>query len=582
MDERQTAEKILQYIGGKENIASILSCATRIRIVLENENNCDRNSIQELEAVKGIMHKGRELHIVLGSGSVNKIFVQLQQILDNENKKGTDVPHIRQKRSKISAIQGMKHLMKLLGDIFIPIIPAIVAAGLMNGLLGTAGNLWPVLKNVEVYQMLQNITALAFIYLPVLIAVSASGMFGTNSYLGIVLALILMQVDTESHIFTVIIAVKLMAELEKKLHKIVPENIDLFITPLVTLILTGALSWFVLDPVFSIIEEGLLFAARTMICIPVGVGSFLLGLGYAPTVVLGVHHMYSMIEVVMLSDDGLNIWMPIASSANIAQGAAALAVGIKTSDRKLKGAAYPASFSAFLGITEPAMFGVNIRWPRCFLAGCAGGACGAAVAGIMGVGAGAYGVSAVPGFIIIKSHPLGYVIAMVTAFCTAFILSFLLYREKAKKIRISSPVRGGVVPLKDVPDETFANQVLGPGVAVLPEDGEIKAPFQGTVLSVFETGHMIALRSKEGLELLIHVGINTVELKGIHFKTLVQQGDSVRTGDKLLEFDRDALLAAGYNIVTPMVITNSGENQKVMVTAERNVNFGDCVMETVW
>ena len=180
----------------------------------------------------------------------------------------------------------------------------------MNGLLGTAGNLWPVLKNVEVYQMLQNITALAFIYLPVLIAVSASGMFGTNSYLGIVLALILMQADTESHIFTVIIAVKLMAELEKKLHKIVPENIDLFITPLVTLILTGALSWFVLDPVFSIIEEGLLFAARTMICIPVGVGSFLLGLGYAPTVVLGVHHMYSMIEVVMLSDDGLNIWMP--------------------------------------------------------------------------------------------------------------------------------------------------------------------------------------------------------------------------------------------------------------------------------
>lgn len=250
MDERQTAEKILQYIGGKENIASILSCATRIRIVLENENNCDRNSIQELEAVKGIMHKGRELHIVLGSGSVNKIFVQLQQILDNENKKGTDVPHIRQKRRKISAIQGMKHLMKLLGDIFIPIIPAIVAAGLMNGLLGTAGNLWPVLKNVEVYQMLQNITALAFIYLPVLIAVSASGMFGTNSYLGIVLALILMQADTESHIFTVIIAVKLMAELEKKLHKIVPENIDLFITPLVTLILTGALSWFVLDPVF--------------------------------------------------------------------------------------------------------------------------------------------------------------------------------------------------------------------------------------------------------------------------------------------------------------------------------------------
>ena len=171
---------------------------------------------------------------------------------------------------------------------------------------------------------------------------------------------------------------------------------------------------------------------------------------------------------------------------------------------------------------------------------------------------------------------------MVTAFCTAFILSFLLYREKAKKIRISSPVRGGVVPLKDVPDETFANQVLGPGVAVLPEDGEIKAPFQGTVLAVFETGHMIALRSKEGLELLIHVGINTVELKGIHFKTLVQQGDAVRTGDKLLEFDRDALLAAGYNIVTPMVITNSGENQKVTVTAEGNVNFGDCVMETVW
>ena len=459
MDERQTAEKILQYIGGKENIASILSCATRIRIVLENENNCDRNSIQELEAVKGIMHKGRELHIVLGSGSVNKIFVQLQQILDNENKKGTDVPHIRQKRSKISAIQGMKHLMKLLGDIFIPIIPAMVASGLLVGILEGLCEVYPAMEKSGTYTILHLFSNAAFVFLPILIAISAAKVFGGNLYLGAVIGMIMIHPDLmnawsvvgaesipklnawfglyqielvgyQGHVIPVVIAVWFMSMLEKKLHKIVPEMIDLFVTPLVTVFVTGYLTLTIFGPVFSWVENGVLEGAQWLITLPFGIGAALCGAVYAPTVVAGVHHMYSALEAGLISNSGFNTWMPIATAANVGQGAAALALALKTKNSKVKALALPASLSAFLGITEPAIFGVNIRYIKPFVAGMIGGACGALIAGWTGIGATAYGITGLFGYLITTDDTLQYTLVIGVAFVVSFVTSWMLYQDE--------------------------------------------------------------------------------------------------------------------------------------------------------
>jgi PTS system sucrose-specific IIC component len=305
--------------------------------------------------------------------------------------------------------------------------------------------------------------------------------------------------------------------------------------------------------------------------------------------------MYNAIELAMIADNGQNTWMPIATAANVAQGAAALAVAFKTKNKKTRSMAFPASLSAFMGITEPAIFGVNVRYGKPLIAGMAGGACGAMVASIMKVYATANGVTGLFGFLITTDTFFGYLLTMVVSSVVAFGLSFMLFKDEKEEVEagtdkasdgsyekasdnvvdefVASPVKGKVVAMQDVPDDTFAAEVLGLGAAVIPSEGVVKAPANGRVDTFFDTNHAIGLTLDNGMELLIHVGVNTVELQGEGFKGHVATGDRVKRGQTLITFDKELIESKGYNTVTPVIITNPDDYLEISPALDGEIDF---------
>ena len=582
MDYRSIAKQVLENIGGKENIISAAHCATRLRLVIGDNGRCCKEKLEEIEGVKGVFEASGQLQIIFGTGVVNKVYEEFVSAAGITAASKEEVKQAAASKQNI-----FKRLIKTLGDVFVPIIPAIVASNA------------------------------AFVFLPILIAISAARVFGGNIFLGAVIGMIMIHTDLvnawavatadsvptaqawfglydiklvgyQGHVIPVVIAVWFMCMLEKKLHKIVPEMIDLFVTPLVTVLATGYLTLTIFGPVFSWIENGVLSAVEYLITLPFGIGSCLAGAVYAPTVVAGVHHMYNALEAGLLSANGVNIWMPIATAANIAQGAAALALALKTKNQKLKALALPSSLSAFLGITEPAIFGVNLRFFKCFIAGCIGGACGALVAGVTGIGASAYGITGLFGYLITTDYTIQYTLVILVAAAVAFLLSWILFKEENVQAADTSvpaadasvqtaagsvkteeghtvycPIKGEVIELKDVKDETFAGEVLGKGAAILPSEGKVYAPFAGKIETLFDTKHAIGIAGGDGMEVLIHIGINTVELGGKFYEAHVKEGEEVRAGQLLITFDKEQIQDAGYDITTPVIVTNTFDYEEV-------------------
>lgn len=610
MDYRKTAQEIYELVGKKENIVSAAHCATRLRLVIGDNSKCSKEALENVAGVKGVFEASGQLQIILGTGTVNKVYDEFISIAGITAASKEEVKQAAASRQNV-----FQRLIKTLGDVFVPIIPAIVASGLLMGLLEGLSKVFPAMAESGTYTIIHLFSNAAFVFLPILIAISAAKVFGGNLFLGAVIGMIMIHTDLlnawsvatadtiptaeawfglyeinlvgyQGHVIPVVIAVWFMSMLEKKLHKIVPEIIDLFVTPLVTVLVTGYLTLTIFGPVFSWIENGVLNGVEFLITLPLGIGSALAGAVYAPTVVAGVHHMYNALEAGLLSSEGINIWMPIASAANVAQGEAALAMALKTRNQKLKALALPSSLSAFLGITEPVIFGVNLRYMKCFIAGCSGGAIGGLIAGITGVGASAYGITGLFGYLITTDYTLQYTMVVGAAAAAAFVISWILYREEApaqagdssqkslpkeekaetvqtEKNTVYSPLTGKAIPLTEVNDGTFAGEVLGKGVAVIPEKGEVCAPFDGTVETVFETKHAIGLRSDDGVELLIHIGVNTVELEGKYYETHVNEGDRITAGQLLVSFSMEDIRKAGYDITTPVIVTNSDDYQEV-------------------
>ena len=375
-----------------------------------------------------------------------------------------------------------------------------------------------------------------------------------------------------------------MCFLEKRLHKIVPAMFDLFVTPLVSVFVTGYLTLAVIGPVFTTVENFVIDGVQWLIAIPLGIGSFIMGGLYATTVVSGIHHMYTIIDLGQISAYGMTFWLPLASAANVAQGGAALAVALKTRNKKLKSMALPASLSAFMGITEPAIFGVNLRFFRPFIAGSIGGACGALYASIVGLGATGTGVTGIFGILLHLHHPVQYIITMAIATGVAFVISWFFGLPKEEQqpeavpapeppapeavtalqegaVSIVSPLTGEAVPLSETGDPAFAAEALGKGIAVKPSEGKVFAPCDATVSAVM--GHAVGLTCGNGAELLIHVGIDTVNLDGKHYTGHVEEGQRVKAGDLLLEFDIAAIEKEGYKTITPVIVTNSDDYAEV-------------------
>lgn len=625
MDYSTTAKEILGKIGGKENLISAAHCATRLRLVIGDNGKCDKEAIESLEGVKGVFFASGQMQVILGTGTVNKVYDEFIKIADIRESSKEEM-----KQAAASKANPFQRFIKTIGDIFVPIIPAIVASGFLMGImealnfmvnnqflsLDTSGSL---------YVFAQLFSNTAYVFLPILIAFSAAKVFGGTPYLGAVIGMIMIHPDLQNawtvasegvkqtqkvffglyqidmigyqgHVIPIIIAVWVLCFIEKRLHKIVPAMLDLFVTPLVSVFATGYLALAAIGPVFVMLENGLLNGIQWLIALPLGIGSFFMGAAYATTVVSGIHHMYTLIDVGQLAQFGVTYWLPLASAANVAQGAATLAVAMKTRNKKLKSMALPSAFSAFMGITEPAIFGVNLRYMRPFIAGSIGGACGALYASMVKLGASGTGVTGIFGILLHLQSPMNavhYLIAMGIAVSVAFALTWVFgwkeedgARPEKKeahafpKAFVKSPLEGQAIPLAQVPDETFASGALGSGGAVIPVNGKVTAPFDGQVAMVFDTRHAIGLTGDNGVELLIHVGLNTVELKGKYYTVHVKDGDRIKTGDLLLEFDIEKIKEEGYQVTTPVIVTNSQDFKEITLSGEGMVTCTDNLLET--
>lgn len=630
MDYRKTAEAIYEKVGKRENLVSVAHCSTRLRLVLADDKKCDAKAVEDIDGVKGVFSASGQLQVILGTGVVNKVYDEFLAI--------SGMTGVSKEEAKEAAAQKQpfyKQAIKTLGDIFVPIIPAIVASGFLMGIMEAlnfmVNNGFLNLDNTSSLFVLANLFAnTAYTFLPILIAFSAAKVFGGNPYLGAVIGMMMIHpnlqnawtvategvkqtlpvwfglykvdlVGYQGHVIPVIIAVYVMCQIEKRLHKIVPAMFDLFVTPLVSVFITGYLTFSIIGPIFVTVENGILNGVQQLITLPFGIGSFIMGGLYSTTVVAGVHHMYTLIDVGQLGLYGKTYWLPLASAANISQGAAALAVALKTKNGKTKSMAVPSAMSCFMGITEPAIFGVNLRFFKPFICGAAGGACGALYASIVGLGATGTGVTGIFGLLLCLNDPLNYIIMFLISAAVAFALTWLFgykdpVEEKAAPAEeapvanenaeehqgprggaVSAPVTGEAISYTEIADPTFASGVLGKGAGIRPEKGEVVAPFDGTVTMVFDTKHAVGLESEDGTELLIHVGINTVELKGKYFETLCESGQTVKKGDKLLTFDVEALKAAGYD--TTVAVLASAQEQ-VQELKSGHVEAGEKLFET--
>ena len=663
MDYQKTAREVYEKIGGGENLISAAHCATRLRLVIKDNDLCDSKAVEDIDGVKGVFFAAGQLQIIFGTGIVNRVYDEFIKIAGITESSKDEVKQAANARQNF-----FKRAIKTLGDIFVPIIPAIVASGFLMGIMEAlnfmVNNGFINLSTTSsIYVFAQLFANTAYTFLPILIAFSAGKVFGANPFLAAVIGMIMIHpnlqnawtvategvqstqsvffglysvdmVGYQGHVIPVIIAVWVLSLIEKRLHKIVPATFDLFVTPLVSVFVTGYLTLAAIGPVFVKVENFIIDGVQTILTLPFGIGSLIVGFLYAITVVAGIHHMYTTIDLGQLSAFGYTYWLPLASAANVAQGAASLAVGIKSKDKKIKSLALPSSLSAFMGITEPAIFGVNLRFFKPFICACVGGGVGAMFASIVGLGATGTGVTGIFGILLHLHSPINYLLTMLIAAGVSFVLTWLFGYKEAKAVaggngaavqahgegygnnkaedaigsddahvagaiggdsgkavsesdgdaassaadHVYAPIKGRVIPMEDVPDETFAACVLGQGAAIVPEEGKVYAPFDGEISLVFDTKHAIALTSERGIELLIHIGINTVELNGKFFEAHVQDGDRVTRGQLLAEFDMDGIAGAGYNLTTPVIINNTDEYAAVDRETTGPAKVGDLLL----
>ncbi len=612
LDYRKCAEQIAANIGGGANVISAAHCATRLRLVIADNSKVNKKALEEVDGVKGMFESNGQLQLIIGTGTVNKVYDEFLSVTGASAASKDDV-----KKAAASKMPLWKKILKTPGDVFVPILPAIVASGLMMGLVEAIPKFFPAFAGTDWYSFLDLVANTAFALLPVLVAISAARVFGGNIFLGAVIGLMMVhpalinawtvgnyaageiptwqlfffkvqQVGYQGHVIPVILAVLLMATVEKWLHKHVPEMIDLFVTPLCTVLVTAFITFTIIGPIFSVLENYVLTGAKWLASSKLGAA--VMGAIYPWTVVMGLHHMYNVIEAGMIAQTGLNTWMPIASAANFAQFGACLAVALKVKNQRTKSVALPSSLSASLGITEPAIFGINFRFMKPFLCGMAGGAVGAFFGAIFGLGAPVYGVTGIPAIPAVNKTGL-YLVELLISAGVAFALVWTIWHEEKPEeakaepapeakpaepaltvptvsvIRCAAgqvlqPVEGNVIARESIPDDTFASGVLGDGIGVEPTAEVVVAPFDGTVSSVAESHHAVGLESN-GMELLIHVGVDTVNMAGDGFTCLVAEGDEVKAGQPLIRFDRQKIKAAGYSDTVAVLLTNSDDLEGV-------------------
>lgn len=621
MNNTEIAKKVIDALGGRENVRSVAHCATRLRVMVVDEGKIDKDTVEDIEKVQGAFFNSGQYQIIFGTGTVNKIYDEVVAL-------GLPTATTGEQKAE-AAKQGnaFQRAIRTFGDVFVPIIPAIVATGLFMGLRGLLGALGYTLpEDLNVYS--QILTDTAFIVLPALVVWSTFRVFGGNQTIGIVLGMMLIAgqlpnawvvasggdvkptiffgfipvVGLQGSVLPAFIIGLIGAKFEKAVRKVVPEVLDLLVTPFVTLFVMSILGLFVIGPVFHVVENYILAGTQAILNLPMGLGGLLIGGVHQVIVVSGVHHIFNFLEAQLVANTGANPFNAIITAAMTAQGAATVAVGVKTKNPKLKALAFPAALSAFLGITEPAIFGVNLRFRKPFLLSLVAGAIGGAVASLLGLAGTGMGVTIIPGLTLYAGNGqiLPYILMVAVSFALGFALTYLFgYEDEEKEVKkpstsaqeiaetleeaetglvaeetLVSPLSGDVVALENVNDPVFSSGAMGKGLAVKPSEGVVYAPADAEVTIAFETGHAYGLKTASGAELLIHIGIDTVSMDGNGFEKLVAAGDKVKAGTPIAKFDASKIAEAGLDDTTMIIVTNTADFAEVSPLAEGTIVHG--------
>lgn len=589
MDYNKVAKEVISHVGGPKNIKKAFHCATRLRLMLKDPSLADEKALESVDGVKGTFLVQEQFQIIFGSGTVNLVTDEVLKELGMESENQADEEIVEKKGNPIS------RAVKTLSDIFVPIVPAIVAGGLLMGINNvlTAQGLFFANKSlIEAYPMFKDFASIinlfsnaAFTFLPILVGFSATKKFGGNPYLGAVMGMIMVHPDLlncynlgkvatpywnlfglkvaavgyQGTVLPILFVSWLIAKLETKLHKITPSWLDNLTTPLLSVLITGFITFLAVGPVLreagNVLADGLQW-----IYFSLGpVGGAIFGFLYAPIVITGMHQSFIAIETQLLASAAHRTFIfPTAAMSNVAQGAAVLAVFFLSKDPKQRSLCSASGISALLGITEPAMFGVNLKLKYPFIGAICGSGVGSAwIAGTKTL-ASAVGTAGIPGFISIPPESwLNYGIGMALSMSVAFIVTCILHKRNVEgKEKLSSPMKGEVAPITECPDSTFASKAMGDGFVVFPEDGKFYAPASGEITMTFPTKHAFGLMTSNGTEVLVHIGLDTVELNGEPFTMHVEKGDKIKKGQLLVDVDLKAIEEAGKKTATAVVITN--------------------------
>ena len=625
MDYKQLAKTILELVGGESNISGLTHCATRLRFNLKDEKKANTAQLKNTKGIMGVVSNGGQYQIIIGS-DVGSVYKEIMELVDLEGATSSDEKDNKKPLAKV---------IDTVSGIFTPILPAITAAGMMKAVLAVLVACKMVTPDAQSYQVINFMADAAFYFLPILLASSAAKKFKCNPYLAMMLGGMLLHpnfvsmvnaakesgeairvfglpIATASYassVLPIILGVWFMSYVEPIADRISPKAIKFFSKPLITALVTGIITLVVIGPIGYIVSDKIGMGIKTLESYCSWLVPTILG-GLTPLLVMtGTHYGLIPIGINNRMTMGYDtIIYPGMLASNVAQGAASLAVAFKTKDQEIKQLASSAGITGVCGITEPALYGVNLRFKTPLYASMIGGAVGGLFLGIFRVANFAGGS---PGVLTLPSYIGGdgmsnFVYACIGAaisIVVAFVACLILYKDPKQEetntkekvtdkkevvaahtsemSTICAPLMDEAVPLKAVNDPTFAEEIMGKGMAIIPTVGQLVSPVKGTVTMIFDTKHAIAVTDENGVELLMHIGLDTVKLGGKYFRTHVSAGDKVEVGTPIVDFDIEGIKSEGYDVITPVLITNTDDFTNIFAIDDRLVKLGDEIIKVL-
>ncbi|WP_127549306.1 beta-glucoside-specific PTS transporter subunit IIABC [Paenibacillus amylolyticus] len=610
MDKQQLSKDILKLVGGEENIDQVTHCMTRLRFNLNDNNLADRTTLKNTPGVMGVTENGGQFQVIIGS-EVSEVYKALVNNMSMKPNAESAPKGGKKQRNPISA------LFDFISGMFTPILPAIAGAGMIKGIVSILVALGWMTNTSSTYIILSAVGDGAFYFLPIILAISAAKKMGSNVYVGAALAAGLMHptitallqegntsfagitviaTSYASSVIPIVIAIWIAAYVERAIDRITHSSLKLIVVPTVTLLIMVPLTLIAIGPLGGIIGNGLSGGIRWLFDNASILASILIGGTMSVLIITGMHYALLPLAVGSIATLGYDFIVPLMFAANMAQGGAAFGVGFKSKNTQTKSLSYSTGLTALMGITEPAMYGINMKFKKPFIAALIGGAVAGAFLGTFSVKAYFISTVGLPGAASYVSPDISNLlfalIAALIAFVVASVITYFLgFQEevpapsatyatipvvaedtKLQDEQIFSPMSGEVKPLSLVPDPAFSEEMMGKGFAIQPSEGRAVSPVNGTVFSVSKSGHAIGLVSDLGAEMLIHIGIDTVKLKGQFFSPKIQAGAKVSVGDLLMEFDREEIEKAGYNMITPVIITNMVQYTDVQSAGRTTIN----------